>query len=129
MLQRIQTLYLLITFILLIISVYLGFYFDKNFLNTIPFIGFSVVAVIVLLNIFLFKNRKLQIKIDYLVILTILIISGLSLYQSGILSGENQFSKKDIGWLIPLISIVFLLTANKYIKRDEALVKSVDRIR
>jgi hypothetical protein len=31
--------------------------------------------------------------------------------------------------VIPIISIVFLALANKAIKRDEDLVKSVDRLR
>ncbi len=125
MLQRIQTVFMLIAFILLSFASFLGF--DGDF--SLTFIGFSVASLLVFINIFLFKNRKLQIRLNYLVILLILIVSGLSFYQSGILSGEKQFSEKDIEWLIPLVSIVFLLTANKYIKRDEALVKSVDRIR
>ncbi len=91
--------------------------------------GYGVSALLVFINIFLYKKRPVQVKLNYLVILLILILSGLSLYYSGIVSGEKSFSKKDIEWLIPLVSIVFLLTANKYIKRDEALVKSVDRIR
>ena len=125
MLQRIQTIFMLIAFTLLSFASFFGF--DGDF--SLTFVGFSVASLLVFINIFLFKNRKLQIRLNYLVILLILIVSGLSFYQSGILSGEKKFSEKDIEWLIPLVSIVFLLTANKYIKRDEALVKSVDRIR
>ncbi len=125
MLQRIQTVYMLLAFIALVLGAYFGYEGLQN-----PFaLGFGAGAVIVFINIFLYSNRKLQIKLNYLVILLILILSGLSLYRSGIVSGESSLSKKDIEWLIPLVSIVFLLTANKYIKRDEALVKSVDRIR
>ena len=42
---------------------------------------------------------------------------------------EELLSMKGIGVLFPAISIVLLAMANKAIKRDEDLVKSVDRIR
>ena len=116
---------MLLAFIALIFSAYTGF----DGMNNLYALGFGVGALLVLINIFLYKTRPVQVKLNYLVILLILILSGLSFYQSGIVSGERSLSKKDIEWLIPLVSIVFLLTANKYIKRDEALVKSVDRIR
>jgi hypothetical protein len=89
----------------------------------------SVASLIIFINIFLYKNRKLQVKLNYLTIFVMIILLGLSIYQNGFLSGEKQFSEKDIKLLVPVISIVFLLIANKYIKRDERLVKSVDRIR
>jgi hypothetical protein len=40
-----------------------------------------------------------------------------------------QISEKGIGMLIPVLSIVFLVLANKAVKKDEALVKSADRLR
>ncbi len=110
---------------MLIFSAYFGF----DGMNDFYAWGWAFGALLILINIFLYKSRPLQVKLNYLVILLILILSGLSIYQSGIVSGESSLSEKDIEWLIPLVSIVFLLTANKYIKRDEALVKSVDRIR
>ena len=45
------------------------------------------------------------------------------------LSGETVVSEKGIGMLIPVFSIVFLVLANRAIKKDEDLVKSVDRLR
>ena len=44
-------------------------------------------------------------------------------------SNRRQVSQKGIGVLLPIISIVFLAMANKAIKKDEDLVKSVDRLR
>jgi hypothetical protein len=44
-------------------------------------------------------------------------------------SGEAAVSEKGIGMFIPIASIVFLVLANKAIKKDEDLVKSVDRLR
>ncbi|OSS38566.1 hypothetical protein C723_2549 [Christiangramia flava JLT2011] len=40
-----------------------------------------------------------------------------------------DISEKGIGMFLPIVSIVFLVLANKAIKRDEDLVKSVDRLR
>lgn len=89
-------------------------------------------------NIFLFKNRKLQIKLNLFNILlcivqTIIIITSLT---SGELLSEFQSQNKIIydsnlsaGCLLPLITIAFLLLANKYIKKDEELIRSADRLR
>ncbi len=85
--------------------------------------------MLILINIFLYKNRKTQILLNRIAVFGFLIMLGLLIYQLGLSSGEMNFSKKDVGLILPVVSIVFLLIANKYIKRDEALVKSVDRIR
>ena len=42
---------------------------------------------------------------------------------------QEFISEKGIGSALPLIAIVLLVLANKAIKKDEDLVKSVDRIR
>jgi hypothetical protein len=44
-------------------------------------------------------------------------------------SGGTAVPEKGIGMILPLLSIFLLSFANKAIKRDEDLVKSVDRIR
>ena len=51
------------------------------------------------------------------------------LYQSLNVSGGAKSPEKGIGMFLPLVSIVFLVLANKAIKKDEDLVKSVDRLR
>ena len=48
---------------------------------------------------------------------------------NGMLSTRIQVSEKGIGLILPIFSIVFLVLANKAIKKDEDLVKSVDRLR
>jgi ABC-type polysaccharide transport system permease subunit len=59
-----------------------------------------------------------------------LILLGLFVYRSLNLSGETALvSEKGIGMFLPIISIVMLVLANKAIKKDEDLVKSVDRLR
>ena len=86
-------------------------------------------ALLSLITIFLFKNRKLQFVLGRLNIILNFILLGVLVYQSQILSGGAAAPEKGIGMLIPIISIVFIALANKAIKRDEDLVKSVDRLR
>jgi hypothetical protein len=50
-------------------------------------------------------------------------------YRLLTLSGEAMVSEKGIGMFLPIVAIVFLVLANKAIKKDEDLVKSVDRLR
>lgn len=90
------------------------------------FIASSVISFIA---IFLFKNRKLQFVIGRIVILINLILLGMLIYLSLTLSGETTVSEKDIGMFIPILVILLSVLANKAIKKDEDLVKSVDRLR
>lgn len=90
---------------------------------------FFVSAALSLGIIFLFKNRKLQFVLGRVNILINLILLGLIVYQSLNLSGETLVSEKGIGSGIPIIVILLLVMANKAIKKDEDLVKSVDRLR
>lgn len=136
MIQRIQTIYLLIAFIIMGI---LPFVFpletsstgEKTFAmdHTVNLILFGLSAALSLITIFLFKNRKLQFVLGRLNIILNLILLGLFVYHSLSLSGEVATSEKGIGMFLPIFSIVFLVLANKAIKKDEDLVKSVDRLR
>lgn len=76
-----------------------------------------------------FKNRKLQIQVTILnVILNFLLIVYLIYGLTNLPGGFND-SEKGIGLLSPFATIVLLFMANHYIKKDEELVKSVDRFR
>jgi len=136
MLQRIQSLYLLAV---LIISGVLPFFLsvwtdvDNHVVfakNEVPvLLLFAGSALLVLITIFLFKNRKLQFVLNRLNIILNITLLGLFVVRSLNLSGETLVSEKGIGMFLPVISIVFLVLANKAIKKDEDLVKSVDRLR
>ncbi|RZJ59536.1 MAG: DUF4293 family protein, partial [Flavobacterium sp.] len=84
-------------------------------------------------SILTYKKRKNQFVMGRLNIILNLILLGLFVYQSLNLSGETDPSKvvseKGIGIVLPIVSIVFLSLANKAVKKDEDLVKSVDRLR
>ena len=79
--------------------------------------------------IFWFKNRKLQFVLGRINIILNFFLLGVFVYWSLSLPGEMNISEKGIGMFLPIISIVFLVLANKAIKKDEDLVKSVDRLR
>ena len=136
MIQRIQSIYLLLVILLSAVGAFLLPLWYKedgsavlalDQLTTLAFFGVS--AVLALITIFLFKNRKLQFVLGRLNIILNFILLGVLVYQSQILSGGAAAPEKGIGMLIPIISIVFIALANKAIKRDEDLVKSVDRLR
>lgn len=136
MLQRIQTIYLLLSagisaglifvFHLWTTNEGLSFYAqdDKLYLGL-----FIASAVLSLVSIFRYNNRKSQFVLGRLNIILNFILLGLFVYQSLNVSGEANVSEKGIGILLPIFSIVFLVLANKAIKKDEDLVKSVDRLR
>ncbi|MUP44276.1 DUF4293 family protein [Gramella sp. BOM4] len=136
MLQRIQTIYLLLA---VIVSAGLIFVFPlwENFESMpvyaqdqmIAFGMFLASAAMSLVSIFMFKNRKLQFVLGRLNIILNLFLLGVFVYWSLSLPGEMEISEKGIGMFLPIVSIVFLVLANKAIKKDEDLVKSVDRLR
>jgi hypothetical protein len=137
MIQRIQTLYLLLVFV---ITGVLPFVFPlwtttdgKDFLfmqNQLYVILFGLSTTFTLLSIISFKKRQNQFVIGRLNIILNLILLGLFVYHSLNLSGEtSEVSEKGIGMLLPILAIVLLGIANKAIKKDEDLVKSVDRLR
>ena len=136
MLQRIQTVYLLVS-VLAIGALYLWFPVVKDAANNLVIekneplvLGLMAGSVLLsLISIFNFKKRKLQFVLNRLNIILNFVLLGVFVYRSLSISGGTLVSEKGIGVLIPIISIVFLVMANKAIKRDEDLVKSVDRLR
>lgn len=90
---------------------------------------FGLSTSLALLSILFYKKRQHQFVANRLNLLLNLILLGLFLYRTLNLSGEANASEKGIGIFIPLVSIVLLVLANKAIKKDEDLVKSVDRLR
>ena len=135
MLQRIQTIYLL-----LVAAISCGLIFVFNLWMTeevevfakdelLVFALFLGSGLLALISTFMFKNRKSQFVLGLLNIILNLFLLGFFVYRSLNLSGETVVSEKGIGMILPIVSIVFLVLANKAIKRDEDLVKSVDRLR
>ena len=144
MIQRLQSLYLLsaflisgvLSFFVLLWVNYKGLqYYLMDLINedswefiSVP-IGFILSSVLSLLAIIKFNDRKLQVKLNRLNLVTNLYLLGVFVYLLLSLSGENFISVKGIGLFLPVIVIILLVLANKAIQKDEELVKSVDRLR
>lgn len=136
MIQRIQTVYLMVVILLgAVLPFFVNLWSDaagnEIFAENEVFISiaFYIIAVLALVAIVLFKNRKKQFVVNRLNIILNLFLLGFFVFRSLNLSGETNVSEKGIGMLIPVFSIVFLVLANRAIKKDEDLVKSVDRLR
>lgn len=144
MIQRIQSVYLaiiilissiLVMYVPLWISKKTGALFiyrsfdNKRILIMSIAIGFIVVTILTLASLFKYKKRKSQFMLNRLNIIVNLYLIGVLLYYLLNLSGEIVISEKGIGSFIPILNIVLLVLANKAIQKDEALVKSMDRLR
>ena len=136
MIQRIQTVYLLLAALASLGLPYtFSLYADATgeavwAADEVLYITlFSVSAVLSFISIFLWSKRQNQFVLGRLNILLNFVLLGVLVYRSQILSGGTAVLEKGIGMIIPLVSIVLLVLANKAIKRDEDLVKSVDRLR
>ncbi|WP_281335824.1 DUF4293 domain-containing protein [Flavobacterium eburneipallidum] len=137
MIQRIQTVYLFLSFVVTgILSLFLPLWTltnGKEYLaseNQIYTILFGLSTALSVYSIIIFKKRQTQFVLGRLNIILNLILLGLFVYRSLNLSGETiAVSEKGIGMFLPIASIVLLVLANKAIKKDEDLVKSVDRLR
>ncbi len=136
MIQRIQTIYLIVSAII-IGALYMWFPIvlgdDGSVImerNEPLIFGLMFVSIaLAIISILSFKKRQLQFVLNRLNIISNFVLLGVFVYRLLTLSGETIVSEKGIGVLFPIISIVFLVLANKAIKKDEDLVKSVDRLR
>ncbi|MGK0387023.1 MAG: membrane protease YdiL (CAAX protease family) [Patiriisocius sp.] len=136
MLQRIQTIYLIIA-ALIMAALYIWFPVVTNaagetiISNQEPLVFgliFTSIALAII-AVLTFKKRQTQFVLNRLNIILNFVLLGVFVYRSLNISGETLVSEKGIGVLLPILSIVFLAVANKAIKKDEDLVKSVDRLR
>ncbi len=137
MLQRIQTIYLLLAFVA---TGVLPFFFPlwtmadgKEYVfmqNQVYVALLGLSTTLTLVSIVSYKKRQNQFVMGRLNIILNLILLGLFVYRSLNVSGETPVvSEKGIGMFLPIVAIVLLVLANKAIKKDEDLVKSVDRLR
>ena len=137
MIQRIQTIYLLLAFVITGVLPYfipLWIMSDgKEYLfvqSQAYVVAFSLSTTLSIISIISFKKRQNQFVLNRLNMILNLILLGLFVYRSLNLSGETlAVSEKGIGMFFPIVAIVLLVLANKAIKKDEDLVKSVDRLR
>ncbi|KAF5063220.1 hypothetical protein DSECCO2_296780 [anaerobic digester metagenome] len=155
MIQRIQSLYLLVVAILV---AFVGVYPFAEILRTsdlslyslgikglLPVEGsaqeplFTVTPVVILVAvsfvlalvaIFLYKKRMLQIRLCVFSIVLLVGLQGLMYYYvtaaTSTIEGESSFG---IVFIFPIVSAVLTFLALRAIAKDEALVRSLDRLR
>lgn len=155
MLQRIQSVYLFMVFVFAILFAvlplahfsgdasliplklinYIAFFSETAFSPVWQGIVLIIIWVIsLLLTVFMtfrYRNRLLQVKLGKL---NILLHVGMILMAFFFIDGlRNQLDGVVLNYgaavLFPVISLIFILMAIKAIKKDEALVRSADRIR
>lgn len=92
----------------------------------------ALICLVALYSIFQFKKRTLQVKIGALN--AFLMMAFIALATFFIYQGESKIGM-DIrgifkpGYFLPLGAMILNSLANRFIKKDEDLVRSVDRIR
>jgi len=121
MIQRIQTVYLFFVFCLMATLVFIPF--SSSWTVSLDV---GVVAVLAIINIFLYRKRSLQIKISYVMLLLL----ALAYILYFILNRQPlQFSGIRYTFIFPFIAAVLIYLAIRGIKKDEKLVRSLDRLR
>ena len=149
MIQRIQSIYLLVVSILMVIcmcnpvgSIIASTNEISEFGNlfiTLPdgtkdyapwalFVILLVVAVLALVTIFLFKKRMLQIR---LTIFSSVVLIGYYLVMAALIFMTAEETSFTPSWTIclPFVGIILNWLAIRGIGADEALVKAYDRLR
>ncbi|MCX6323373.1 MAG: DUF4293 domain-containing protein [Sphingobacteriales bacterium] len=139
MLQRMQSLWLLLASAFAILSFQFPFYSGTNkdgvasfklFPDTHHFmlLLFTIlVAVVSLLSIFLFKNRTLQLRFTLLALLLEIILLALYFKEaSSFVSGTGTIALTS---LLQLFIVVFLLLAVKGIRHDNKIIRDSERLR
>ena len=134
MIQRIQSLYMLLLFVLNVIVV-ISIDSDPSFSLAESYFGYfrpylndyfysEILALTVIINIFLFKKPNVQIIVLRILFLT-LIFGLLNLFDERSLAA----SFKDPGLLYFITSFLLILMSVKSIKNDQAIIRSSNRLR
>lgn len=135
MIQRIQTLYMLVAGLLAILyaSAIPLWYGTEGMFKALDnpvyaFLGAMVGAMLVA-NVFNYKKRKLQVVLNRIALVIILLAAGFMIWEYVSLIASQQALSPSFGLVLPLVVIVLIVMANKGIIKDEELVKSADRFR
>lgn len=165
MLQRIQSVFLLIAFLAAVTLFVVPFWETRDSMHEIYFTSWRIqgvgpegalymtsvaddyfllipallnvlIAIFPLYIIFQYGNRKLQVMLcSWLLLFQVLcslacgwlvLKTESTLMEMG---AETLESAYGMGLILPLVAVVFTWLARRYILRDEALIKSMDRIR
>ncbi len=144
MIQRIQSLFLILNDVIFVVLFFVPFMvifdnkgeqFGRRFTlaDYVPaLIGEIVIVVIAGFALVLFKDRKKQMKVCMIgMVISVLYAVGLAAIPFILNGDKSSFSTYQTasGTYIACAHFVLFLLARIFIKRDEDLVQSVDRIR
>lgn len=92
----------------------------------------AIGALVALVAIFLFRNRPLQIKMGYIVIIVSILtplVAFLLMYNENTVTKDTSVINDSFGLYLPVFALLFGLLANRFVKKDEKTVRSMDRLR
>lgn len=97
--------------------------------HPILFVDIVVIATLTFIDVFLYKKRKLQMKICVVNIILCLVWYAYYAFMAlSMFKGIGTFSM-SFAICLPLVAIILLALARSGIKADEELIKSMSRIR
>ena len=150
MIQRVQTIYLLLVVILGVLQCcFAPVQFltaeGVEYLSLLPYSKWPLAVIsiaipmLALVNIFLFKHRLVQARLNIVnVVLCLGYYALLALYIAFVIKGYEPIEGvllAEADWYLnvwaglPLVCIVLSMMATRRILKDEALVRAADRIR
>lgn len=143
MIQRKQTIWLAIAALLNTVTIFLNLYsWNTSGANAVGSLKVTdhlptlvlvvAMAVLPLVAVFMFKNRKLQVRLCLFDMLgAFLFVAMLHWRVRGLdaLIPPPVNCSYQPGALLPIASVVFLVMAILAIRKDDRLVKSMDRLR
>jgi purine-cytosine permease-like protein len=95
--------------------------------------GIAILGILLsLLAIFQYKNREKQQRLGYMVIIMgifLPLVAFLLIYNEGTNANNSTEISDGYGVYLPLFSLIMCVLAIRYIRKDDKLVKSMDRLR
>lgn len=122
--QRIQSLFLLIAALLMA-----AFAFFIPLIDTSMLVLVILIAVLAILDIFLYKNLQRQMTVCFVDIIIGLAMLVSIIIQIVRLANENLAVNWNWAWILPILSIIFLMLAHKAMSRDKKKLRDADRLR
>jgi len=120
MIQRRQTLFLLLAAIALVVAAFAG-------TGTLPMLIVLILSAILSVgDIFLYKKRKRQALVVLVTMFLLVVWYILMAVENRNTAGQFQLHWTDA---LPMLAVFLLVLARKGIIKDENLVRSLDRIR
>ncbi|HSI89475.1 MAG TPA: DUF4293 family protein, partial [Adhaeribacter sp.] len=91
-----------------------------------------IAAAVAIFEIFQYKSRLTQMKLGMLNTLLLAGLLGAIMYYSYYVGDEMMPTvegEREAGFYLPFLALLLNAMANRFIRRDEQLVRSVDRLR